>query len=63
VVNLTNVSEYVTINSDLMDCYKDTLLKNNDMNGEFPVLIVGNNTISWTGIVTKVEITPNFRYI
>lgn len=63
VINLTNVSGYVTINSDLMDCYKDTLLKNNDMNGEFPQLIVGNNTINWTGIVTKVEILPSWRYL
>ena len=63
IVNLTNVVDYVTINSDLMDCYKDALLKNNDMNGEFPILQKGNNYISWTGTVSKVEITPNFRYL
>lgn len=63
IINLTNVIEYVTINSDLVDCYKDTLLKNNDMNGDFPILVTGNNTISWTGTVTKVEIIPNFRYL
>ena len=63
IVNLTNISEYVTINSDLIDCYKETLLKNNDMSGEFPVLEVGNNFITWTGTVSKVEITPNFRYL
>ena len=62
-VVLTNVVDYVTINSDLQDAYKDTLLKNNDMSGEFPTLEVGNNTISWTGTVTKVEITPNWRWI
>ena len=63
VVNLTNVVDYVAINSDLMDCYKDTLLKNNDMNGEFPILTPGNNTISWVGNCSKIEITPNCRYI
>ena len=63
VVTLTNIVDYVTIDSEMMDCYKDTLLKNNDMNGEFPELIPGNNTISWTGTVTKIEITPNFRNI
>ena len=62
-ISLTNVSSYVTIDSALMDCFKDTLLKNNDMNGEFPVLIPNNNTINWTGTVTKVEITPNWRYL
>jgi len=63
IVNLTNIVDYVTINSDLMDCYKDTLLKNNDMSGEFPIIISGNNTISWIGNVTKVEITLNSRWI
>ena len=62
-VNLTNVSEYVTIDSDLMDCYKDTALKNTDMLGEFPVLEAGNNNINWTGTVTKIEITPNWRWL
>ena len=63
IVNLINIVDYVTINSDLMDCYKDTLLKNNEMSGEFPILETENNNISWTGTVTKVEITPNFRYL
>jgi phage-related protein len=63
IINLTNVSEYIVIDSELVDAYKDTMLKNNDMNGEFPELITGANSLSWTGTVTKVEITPNWRYI
>jgi len=63
IINLTNVSGYVTIDSELMDAYKDTLLKNTDTNGEFPVFKVGNNTISWTGAVSKLEIIPNWRWI
>ena len=63
VIHLTNVVDYVTIDSDLMDCYKDTVLKNNYMNGEFPVLLIGDNIISWIGAVTKIEITPNWRRI
>lgn len=61
IVELTNVSQHVTINTPLMDCYKDTLLKNNDMNGGFPILKVGNNNISWTGNVIKIDIIQNFR--
>lgn len=57
---LTNVSGDVTIDSQMMDAYKGTVLKNNDMKGEFPILEVGANTISWTGTVTKLEITPNW---
>lgn len=63
VVHFTNVSEYVTIDSDLMDCYKNTALKNSDMIGDFPELLPGENTISWIGTVTSVEITPNWRWL
>ena len=63
IVNLTNVVDYVTIDSELIDCYKDTQLLNNSMTGEFPVLEVGNNNISWTGTVSKIEIKPNWRYL
>lgn len=62
-VRLTNVVDYVTIDSDLIDCYKDAVLKNNDMLGDFPVLEVGNNDVQWIGTVTKIEVTPNFRYL
>ena len=62
-VKLTNIDEYVTIDSDMQNASKDTLPKNNNMDGEFPILEVGNNTISWTGNVTKLEIKPNWRYI
>lgn len=62
-INLKNVVNYVTIDTALMDCYKDNTLKNGDMYGDFPVLSVGSNTINWTGTVVKVEILPNWRWI
>lgn len=62
-VHLTNVVDYVTVDSDLMDCYKDTVLMNNNMTGDFPIFNVGTNTISWTGTVSKIEITPNWRFL
>ena len=62
VVNLTNVVDYVTVDSNLEECFKDLVYKNQYMSGEFPVLEKGNNVISFTG-ATKIEITPNFRYI
>ena len=63
LIALTNVVDYVTIDSQLVDSYKDTLLKNSEMSGDFPILQVGTNTISWAGTVTKVEIIPNWRYL
>lgn len=58
---LTNVQDYITIDSVLKDCYKDTQLCNSKMLGDFPILIQGENIISWQGNVTKVEIQPNWR--
>jgi phage-related protein len=60
-VILTNVTDYVTLNSEIEEAYKDLLGKNSDMQGEFPVFVSGNNSISWTGTVTKLEIVPNWR--
>jgi len=60
-VILSNVTDYVTLNSEIEEAYKDLLGKNNDMQGEFPVFVQGNNSISWTGTVTKLEIVPNWR--
>lgn len=62
-IHLTNIVEYVTIDSEIMDCYKDTMLMNNQMRGEFPKLQTGTNIISWIGNVTKVEITPKWRWL
>jgi phage-related protein len=63
-IYLYNVVDYITVDSILQDSYKDTVLKNNDMLlGEFPELLPGANAISWAGTVTKVEITPNWRWL
>ena len=61
-ITLTNVVDYVTIDSPLMDAYKGTILKNNDMVGEFFELLPGNNAINWSGTVTKIEIQGNWRF-
>lgn len=62
-IQLNNVNGYITIDSVLKDAYKETLLQNNLMLGDFPVLVPGDNEISWTGNVTSVQITPNWRWL
>lgn len=62
-ITLKNIVDYVTIDTPLMDCYKDTLLKNTDMDGDFPIIPVGESLFSWTGSITKVEIIPNWQYL
>ena len=51
----------ITLDTPLMEAYNGTDEMNSYVNGEFPTLSPGNNTIAWTGDVTKVEILPNWR--
>lgn len=59
---LKGISDHIILNSILMEAYNDNVENlNNKMNGEFPILQAGLNTISWIGNITKIEITPNWR--
>ena len=70
-VNGINIFKYtfpsnetkVTIDSLEEEAYLDGIYKNRNMLGEFPKLEVGNNTISWTGTLTKIEIDPKSRWL
>lgn len=53
----------VTIDSLKEEAYFEGVYKNRNMLGEFPKLEVGNNTISWTGTLTKIEIEPKSRWL
>lgn len=63
IVELTDVSDSVVLDSVLKEAYKGTTLMNDHMSGDFPVLKLGINAVSWTGTVTKVVIQPNWRYL
>ena len=54
-----NIDEYVTVDSELMEAYKETSLVT--FTGDFPELKPGDNIISWDGTVTKVEVVPRWR--
>lgn len=64
---LTAVDGYVTIDSAQMSTHKDGLQQFQKMNANikplFPVLSPGANKITWTGTVTKVEITPRWEAV
>lgn len=58
---ISNLDEYIEIDSELMNCFKDTVLKNDTVKGaEFPVLKPGACTINCTGDVTRIEIIPRW---
>ena len=47
----------------MQNAYNGAVLMNQNMNGEFPIFKVGENTISWTGNASKVAIEPNWRWV
>lgn len=56
-----DVSEYIEIDSELMNAYKGDTLQNSKMlTTKFPKLTAGENNISWAGNVSKVEIIPRW---
>ncbi|RXI57409.1 distal tail protein Dit [Clostridium tetani] len=61
VIKLENIIDYIELDSEIMECYKEHQNCNNKIIGEFPILKVGENKISWTGNVSKIEITPRWR--
>ena len=60
---LNAVEEKITINSEALNAYNETLSLNNKMSGDFPIFNTGENIISWMGSVTRLEITPNWRWL
>lgn len=55
----------LVIDSELMDCFDGTmtLLRNDWMTGDFPLLNPGTNAVNWDGTVASVTITPRWRYL
>lgn len=63
IVELTDISGSIVIDSVLQEAYQGNTLMNDHMSGDFPVLKPGANAISWTGTVTRVVVRPNWRYL
>lgn len=60
-VKILELEDYIMLDSDLQDAYRDTQNKNNTIATEaFPVLKPGESTISWDGGIESVEITPRW---
>lgn len=61
---LEGVDSFVTINTEMMEVYKNDENKNSFFTSDdFPVFEVGENAINWTGNVEKIEIQPNWRWL
>lgn len=63
-ISLTDLTDYINIDSDTMDCYRQPSENmNSHMTGAFPVLFSGDNNISFNGGIATVTITPRFYVI
>ena len=61
---LYSVDGSITIDSEMMEVFKGNTNQNSKYGAvEFPRLEVGENNISWTGNVEKVEIHPKWRWL
>ena len=59
-LTLSAIDEYIVLDSEIQDAYKDTLNRNAMVSGEFPTLQSGENTVSWSGGITGIDITPRW---
>lgn len=60
-MSFTDITDYLNIDCDKMDVYRlPAENKNSLMTGDFPILKSGDNTVSFTGGITSVVITPKF---
>ncbi|WP_294344151.1 distal tail protein Dit [uncultured Clostridium sp.] len=62
-LTLKDVNEYIEIDSELKETLKDNVSKNDKKVGEYPKFLIGENTISWSGNITKIEIEPRWRFL
>ncbi len=63
-ISLTDIDPEIVIDGDLMDCYKNGVLASDKMTGNFPIIEAGETiNIGWDGSVTKLEISPNWRWV
>lgn len=64
-VTISGISSYINLDCEDQDAYKTAAENENNKvtlpaGQGYPVLVPGSNAISWTGTVTRVEITPRW---
>lgn len=59
-ITFSSIDDFVMLDCELQDAYKETTNKNSTVSGTFPVLKPGSNTISWTGDISSVAMKPRW---
>ena len=61
---IKGIEDYITIDSEFLEVYKDDLNQNNKYNNfDFPFFGIGKNEIDFIGDIEKIIIKPNWRWI
>lgn len=59
--NFTAIDEYIEVDSEQMNFYKDAEPKNDTVSGDgFPLLYPGENTVTFSGGITAVSVIPRW---
>ena len=59
-ITFSSIDDFVMLDCELQDAYKENINKNSTISGTFPVLKTGSNTISWTGNISSVTMKPRW---
>lgn len=59
-ITFSSIDDFVMLDCELQDAYKENINKNSTISGTFPVLKTGSNTISWTGDIASVTMKPRW---
>lgn len=59
-IMFSSIDDFVMLDCELQDTYKENINKNSTISGTFPVLKTGSNTISWTGNISSVTMKPRW---
>ena len=63
IIELENIDGSITLDTPLQEAYQNLDSLNSRMSGDFPILLPGQNAISWTGNVSRVVIQLNWRFL
>lgn len=59
-ITFSSINDFVMLDCELQDAYKENINKNSTISGTFPVLKPGSNTISWIGGISSVTMKPRW---
>ena len=59
-ITISSIKDFVMLDCELQDAYKESINKNSTISGTFPVLKPGSNTIRWTGGISSVTMKPRW---